>query len=281
MRRRKTGGLASAAIAAVFILGVTMGNPMRQQAHGQEPGLRLYAAGSLRAALTEIAARFTASYGIKVDTVFGPSGVLRARFEQGESGDVFASADMGNPQKLASDGKAGPVVLFARNRLCAIARPGLALTSETLLSAMLDPAIKLGTSTPGADPSGDYAWEVFRKAEAVTAGSRARLEAKALKLTGSPDATQPPAGANPYAWNLREGRADLFLAYCTAGGEVAAQLPGASIIPLPAALATGADYGLTLLKTGDSARAGLLALFILSADGQKILARYGFDAPLM
>jgi molybdate transport system substrate-binding protein len=172
-------------------------------------------------------------------------------------------------------------VLFARNQLCAIARPGLPLTSDTVLATMLDPKVKLGTSTPGADPSGDYAWEVFRKAELVAAGSRATLEAKALKLTGGPDSAQPPADLNPYAWHLKEGRADLFLAYCTGGREVAAQLPGASVIALPSALETGADYGLTILQPNDAARAGLLAMFILSPDGQKILASYGFEAPLL
>jgi ABC-type molybdate transport system substrate-binding protein len=57
---------------------------------------------------------------------------------------------------------------------------------------MLDPTVRLGTSTPKADPSGDYAWEVFRRAEAVQPGSRERLEAKAIKLTGGPAAPQPP-----------------------------------------------------------------------------------------
>jgi ABC-type molybdate transport system substrate-binding protein len=231
--------------------------------------------------MIDIARAFTAAYGIRVEQVFSSSGLLRERFEKGEAGDVFASADMGNPQKLLQEGKAGPVVLFARNRLCAITRPGLALTPDTLLMAMLNPDIKLGTSTPAADPSGDYAWEVFRKADAVEPGSRAKLEAKALKLTGGPNSAQPPADVNPYTWHLKEGRADLFLAYCTGGRDVEAQLLGASTIALPKELATGADYGLTVLKGGDPAKAGLLAFFILSADGQKILAQYGFNAPLL
>jgi len=67
---------------------------------------------------------------------------------------------MGQPLALQAAGKAGPVVLFARNRLCALVRPDLDVTSETLLSAMLDPAVRLGTAPPKADPSGDYAWEV-------------------------------------------------------------------------------------------------------------------------
>ena len=48
---------------------------------------------------------------------------------------------------------------------------------------MLDPAVKLGTSTPKADPSGDYAFEVFAKAEKLKPGANAALEKKALQLT--------------------------------------------------------------------------------------------------
>jgi len=122
--------------------------------------VRLYAAGSLRPAFTEIIAAFQKAQGIKVEPAFGASGLLRERPAAGEQGDLFASADMGQPLALQAVGKAGPVVLFARNRLCALVRPNLDVTSETLLSAMLDPAVRLGTAPPKADPSGDYAWEV-------------------------------------------------------------------------------------------------------------------------
>jgi ABC-type molybdate transport system substrate-binding protein len=177
--------------------------------------VRLYAAGSLRPALTDIIAAFQKAQAIKVEPTFGASGLLGERLPSGEQGDLFASADMGQPLALQAAGKAGPVVLFARNRLCALVRPNLDVTSETVLSAMLDPAVRLGTSTPKADPSGDYAWEVFRRADAVQPGSRERLEAKAIKLTGGPAAPQPPPDRNVYAWHIAENRADLFLAYCT------------------------------------------------------------------
>jgi hypothetical protein len=39
--------------------------------------------------------------------------------------------------------KSGPVLLFARNRLCALVKPGLKVDSAGLLDHMLDPAIKL------------------------------------------------------------------------------------------------------------------------------------------
>ncbi|HEY5827160.1 MAG TPA: molybdate ABC transporter substrate-binding protein, partial [Hyphomicrobiaceae bacterium] len=129
--------------------------------------VNLYAAGSLKAALTEIAQAFEAKQpGAKVATEFAASGLLRERIEKGESAHVFASADVGHPAKLeAASRSMGKVVVFARNQLCAIAREGVKVTPTTLLDTLLDPAVRVGTSTPKADPSGDYAFALFAKAE--------------------------------------------------------------------------------------------------------------------
>lgn len=248
--------------------------------HAEEDVVRLHAAGSLRPALTELGQAFTKAHGARVEAQFGSSGLLRERLERGEAGDVYASADMGSPLALARAGKAGPVVLFARNRLCAIVRPGLQVTPGTVLAAMLAPGTKLGTSTPRNDPAGDYAWQVFAKAEAVQPGARQALEAKALRLTGAPDSPRPPDGRSVYAWHVLDGRADLFLAYCTAGRKAAAEAPGISVVELPPELAVGADYGLTVLRTANAQAALPYVLYVLSGEGQAILARYGFDAPL-
>jgi ABC-type molybdate transport system substrate-binding protein len=169
---------------------------------------------------------------------------------------------MAHPQSLADAHKSGPVMLFARNRLCALVRPGLTVTTANLLDQMLEPDVKLGTSTPKIDPSGDYAFEVFRKAEALRPGARAALEAKALQLTGGPSSVQPPAGRNPYAWHVAEGRADIFLTYCTATREAVQQHPDQQSVALPDALAVGADYGLTVIN-GAGPYAQKLADYIL------------------
>ena len=198
----------------------------------------------------------------------------------GEAGGAYASADMGNPLALARDGKAWPVAMFARNRLCAIARPGLAVKPGTLLDTMLAPGTKLGTSTPRSDPAGDYAMQVFAKAEALRPGAGAALEAKAIRLTGAPDSPAPPPGRSVYAWHVLEGRADVFLAYCTAAREAAAEAPFLQILDLPPELAVGAEYGLTVLRGADPRVALPFALYVLSPDGQATLARHGFDAPL-
>jgi len=248
----------------------------------EPPAVRLHAAGSLRGAMTDIARAFSQLYGIPVVPVFGGSGTLKDRLANGEPGDVFASADMDNPQQLTQAGKAGPTVLFARNHLCAVLRPGLDATPATLLSTLLDPSVKVATSTPKSDPGGDYAWAVFEKADAERPGSRAILEAKALKIGKLPGSLAIPAGTtNGIAWLFREKRADVFLSYCTGGGAVAADLPGVTILPLPQTLAVTADYGLTILTGANKDRAALLALFILSPAGQKILSEHGFDSPLL
>ncbi|WP_210188015.1 molybdate ABC transporter substrate-binding protein [Bosea sp. CRIB-10] len=243
----------------------------------QKPVL-LHAAGSLKNALTEVAQAFETSAGIPVKTSFRPSGLLREALAKGEPAEVFASANMEHPPMLAKDGKAGPVALFVRNETCAFARPGLNVTSNTLLAHMLDSKVKLGTSTPRADPSGDYAWHIFAKAEALKTGARAALEAKALQLVGGPNSAPPPPGRNAAGHLLATGAADLFLGYCTNADPIAREQPGIRMVRLPANLLVGADYGLTVLN-GASPNAYRLAMFILSPDGQRILARHGFVAP--
>src|ERR1700738_3871969 len=102
--------------------------------------------------------------------------------------------------------RAGRSYCLRENKLCALARSGLAATSDTLLERMLDPQVKLGTSTPKSDPSGDYALEVFRKAEAIRPNAQSILQKKALQLTGSAASVAPPTGRNIYGWHIAEGR---------------------------------------------------------------------------
>ena len=238
----------------------------------------LHAAGSLRGALTEVSQAFEKSSLLKVQPKFGASGLLKDEIAAGARAEVFASANMEHPQALANANKSGPVVLFARNKLCALVRPELAVTRDTLLDRMLDREVKLGTSTPKADPSGDYAFEVFRKAEAVRQSAQSVLEKKALQLTGGPGSAAPPAGRNAYGWHIAEGRADIFLAYCTAARDAQKENAGLQTIALPDELAVSADYGLTVMADA-SPGAYRFAFFILSSEGQRILASYGFSAP--
>jgi molybdate transport system substrate-binding protein len=239
--------------------------------------ISLYAAGSLRDALTEISKTYEAKSGHKVAMKFGPSGLLKKEIADGGKADIFASANMEHPEELFTDGTGGPVVRFARNKMCALAKPGLAVTTDTLLAQMLDAKVKLATSTPRLDPSGDYAVQVFTKAEALKPGAQDLLEKKALQLTGGKSSAVPPAGRAVHGWHVAEGRADIFLTYCTNALAARKQYPDQQLVELPETLSVGADYGLTVIS-GAPAAAQEFAEFILSADGQKILAGYGFAA---
>ena len=266
-----------AALRTLLLCFALAPSGMPTMADAADPIL-LHAAGSLRGALNEVAAAYEKSTGLKVTAKYGASGTLREEIGRGEKAEVFASANMEHPLGLAKEGKSGPVVLFARNQLCALVRPGLTVAPASLLERMLDSHVKLGTSTPKADPSGDYAWEVFRKADALRPGAYATLTKKALQLTGSPSSIVAPADRNIYGMLVGQGRADLFLTYCTNALVAMKENPGQHMVALPEQLAVGADYGLTVMTTA-SPPATRFAMFILSPDGQRILANHGFAAP--
>jgi molybdate transport system substrate-binding protein len=260
-------------VAARWLAGLALAF-VTSAAHAQGP-VRVYAAGSLRPVMLELGAAFEAAGGAKVDYVFGPSGVLRERIEGGEPADVFASADMGHPRRLAEAGRSYRVVPFARNRLCALASPKIEVATTTLLDRMLDPAVKLGMSTPLADPSGDYAVQLFEKAEQLRAGARAALMQKGRRLVGGPDSPPPPKDRNVYAALVDSGEADIFLTYCTNALQAHKENPGLRVVQIPEALAVSAQYGLTVTK-GARLYAAHFAEFVLSRKGQDIIARHGF-----
>lgn len=236
------------------------------------------AAGSLREAMTEIAKAHEARTGQKLTLSFAASGLLRERIEKGEAAQVFASADMGHPQKLADAGSWTAPRVFVRNQLCALTQSNFNLTPDRLLDALLDPAVRLGTSTPKADPAGDYAWSLFRRAEAVRTGAYAKLEAKALQLTGGPNSPKAPAGRGTYAWVMHQGQADIFLTYCTNAVAAQEEVPRLKIVAVPPNLQVFADYGLTV-RRGAHPAAQAFADALLAPSAQKIFARYGFGNP--
>jgi molybdate transport system substrate-binding protein len=240
---------------------------------GLADGLLIYAAGSLSDAFREMIRAFPGPSGSVAAPVFGPSGVLRERIEHGEAADILASADMAQPRKLAHAGQ--PVIMFTRNEMCALGRENLGLTPDNLLDHMLDPSVRVATSTPGADPGGDYAWAIFARAEAVHPGAREALQTKALKLFGGPGTSPLVAGHSAAAGIFLADRADIVLGYCSGSGAVMKEVPGLVSIAMPAPLSVGPAYGMIVLS--DQPLAARFALFVMSETGQAILQRYGFD----
>lgn len=248
----------------------------------QSTELTVYAAGSLRGALTQIGRDFEASAGgAKLNFVFGASGLLRDRLQAGERADVFASANMDHPRALADAGKAQPVQAFARNALCALAAPGFELRGKTLAQRLLDADVKVGTSTPKADPSGDYAFEMFERIEnsaAAPAGAADRLKAKALQLTGGPNSPPPPTDRSVYGVLVSSGQADVFLTYCTNAASARKEAPSLQVLAVPDAINVFGSYGLVVLEPAREAARRFVA-HVLGSAGQRRLAEFGFLAP--
>jgi molybdate transport system substrate-binding protein len=238
--------------------------------------LKVMAAGSLRAAVTDLLHRFP----LQSDTVdppeFGASGFMRQKIENGAAVDVFASADMEQPRQLAIGHPERLVILFARNSLCALARSNLGLNQANLLDRLLEPAVRIATSTPGSDPLGTYSWEVFARADTLKPGARATLEAKAKKLVGGGEKTPPLVpGKGAVEGIFLSDQADVMLIYCSAVPALQSEIPSLASIKLPRALTVEPADGMVVL---DSKPVALrFVAFVMSEEGQAILRSHGFE----
>jgi ABC-type molybdate transport system substrate-binding protein len=236
--------------------------------------LTVFAAGSLREALGAIAEDFGAVHKLQIRTEFGPSGRMRERIERGEQVDLFASADIGHARTLVEQGRATAMVMFARNSICGLAPEGVGLTEATIVGKLLDPATRIGISTPKVDPLGDYTVEIYHRISQENAGAADDLMARSTVI-GAPSGGPQPHSGDPFADALEQRRVDLEILYCSGRDRFARLLPTATMTPFPPRLQVGPEYALALVKGGDPLAAEL-ALYVLSPKGQVILARSGF-----
>src|SRR5262245_14664651 len=95
--------------------------------------LQVYGAGSLAAAFNDLLRRFPAGGDAVLPPEFGPSGLMREKIEAGAAVDILASADMDHARRLAAVQPDRAVIHFARNSLCALAKPEVGMTPANLL----------------------------------------------------------------------------------------------------------------------------------------------------
>lgn len=234
--------------------------------------ITVLAAGSLRAAMTELGAAYRAQSGVEIVASYGPSGKLREAIEAGGKVDVFASAAVEHTDALAAQGLLARSTTFAFNDLCVVATPALRLSDANLVETLLDPGMRLATSMPASDPMGDYTWRFFRNADRVHPGAFARLDAKALKLSG---AGAPPAGQKPpYVTAFEDGKADAYIMYCTNAASTLRALPHLRVQRIPDALNVRSAYGIGAAPS--SPEGERFVAFVLGPDGKAILRRHGF-----
>jgi molybdate transport system substrate-binding protein len=235
--------------------------------------LTVFAAGSLKRAFVPLLARFRQESGINVEVQFGPAGLLRERIEAGEPCSLFASANTQHPQTLLTAGRAREVHSFAANQLNLTASVTPDTADADWLRLLGNPALTLGTSTPGCDPSGDYTWQLFDNIDARHPGRGTALKQRAKRLVGGRDTLTVPDGEIASAWLIRQGLADLFIGYAHYSQALVGQTD-IRTLAIPQPYNVRCEYQLALLE--ESLPARQLMHFIVSAQGQRFLREAGF-----
>jgi molybdate transport system substrate-binding protein len=206
---------AVACLVVVVVVGVVGGGCRG----GGGPALVVFAASSLREPFSALAARFEAEHpGVDVVLSFAGTPELRAQLLHGAVADVFAAADEDSVRALVQTGRLADPVVFARNSVVVVARPGTITTFDALPDAA---RVVLGAA---AVPVGRYADEVLAQA-ARRRGEPFAARVRAHVVSREPNVKQVLA-------RVRLGEADAGIVYAS---DVVG--PGAAdvvVIPLPA-----------------------------------------------
>ncbi len=257
-------------LSVCLLAALSVAAPARAQTFGLfNTRLHVYAAASLSGPMQELIAASGLDPSNVADPVFGPSGTLRAEIEAGAPAGLFVSADLDQPKHLETRPGALPAVAFATNQVCVLAPRAVGLTSADLLDRLLDPTLRLATASPGDSAIGDDAFAMFSRADAVRPGAGATLSAKAQRLLGAAGSD----GHSPAATIFLRHQADALVDFCSQQPALRSEVPDLVATRPPAGLSIAATYGLVVLRPSRAAMR--LALFMLSARGQSILADAG------
>lgn len=231
--------------------------------------LTVFAAASLTDAFTELGRAFDARTGTTTTFQFAGSQALRTQLENGARADVYASANDAQYIPLVRAGLLTPGQPFARNKLTLIApknNPAL-----QTLNDLGRPGLKL-VIADRAVPVGDYTRRMLLAVD--RAGTYGKdFSARVLKNVVSEE-----TNVRQVALKVQLGEADAAVVYAT---DVTPTLkPLVRVIALPTRFNQMASYPLGVLQDApspDAARA--FVAYVQSADGQKVLRKWGFLSP--
>ncbi|OIQ62837.1 molybdate ABC transporter substrate-binding protein [Neomoorella thermoacetica] len=267
MKLRRASLIASTLIAALALAGCRQVATPQPRQQGQQPGgqLVVFAAASLTDAFGEIGRAFEKSHpGVTVKFNFGGSQQLRTQIEQGMSADVFASANQKYMQELVAKGLVEPPRDFTANTLTVIVPKNNPAGIKS--AADLANKGKLVLAAPDV-PIGKYSRQALEKL-ATLYGSDYPKQVEKRVVSQETTVRQVVA-------KVALGEADAGIVYVTDINS--SYRDKLDTIPFPQEANVRATYPIAVVK--DSKQAGLareLVNLILSPDGQKILAKYGF-----
>ncbi|MCI0394450.1 MAG: molybdate ABC transporter substrate-binding protein [Chloroflexi bacterium] len=233
---------------------------------GEKPAtLTVFAAASLTDAFTELGQGFEVAHpGVTVAFNFAGSQALRTQLEEGAQADVFASA---NSQEMEAAIATGLVAarsqqFFVSNALLVIL-PADNPAGITTLQELARPGVKLVLAAEEV-PIGRYSQEVLANLQAQFGGDY-QEQTLANVVSNEDNVRQVVA-------KVQLGEADAGIVY----GSDAVSAPVLQTIPIPPEANVTATYPIAPLAAAQSELAGAFVAYVLSAEGQAVLAKWGF-----
>jgi molybdate transport system substrate-binding protein len=246
------------------------GAPSAAASGGAGTELQIYAAASLKSALAKVVMAYAAvDPTVKLTVSTDSSTALETKIEQGAPADVFLSADTKNPQALVDKGLAsGTVVNFAGNLLTVIV-PAANPAGITSPADLAKSGVKVIACADGV-PIAKYTAQWIAKVAALPAYGADF----GTKYTANVASKEDNVGAIVTKVGLGEG--DAGIVYVTD----AKTSDKVKTIAIPADQNVPATYGGVVVKASANGTAATKFLgWLAGADGQAVLASFGFLAP--
>lgn len=243
--------------ASLFSINCSRSAPTNNQ--GASPEITVAAAANLMNAFAELGKEFTSRTGIRVRLSFGATADLARQIENGAPFDVFAAADVEHIDKLNSQGLlvSGTNHLFARGRLV-LWIPSHSSFKLNRIEDIARPEVeRIAIAKPDVTPYGRatiealLALNLWRQIEAKIIYGQSVAQAKQYAATGNAEVAFIPVSLV----KANEGQAI----------EVAEELHH----PLTHAIAIIKD-------SPQHEAAQRFVAFVLSPEGEAMLARYGY-----
>lgn len=231
--------------------------------------LNVFAAASLTESFTELATVFEADHpGVKVNLNFGASQDLSNQILNDAPADVYASASPKPMTALVDKGAVteDAVKVFATNSLVVVMPENNPAGLKTLQD-LAKPGVRVVMAAVEV-PAGGYTLNFLENAS-KDSGFGSNFKDNVLKNVVS------------YEKDVKAVRSKVELGEADAGIVYGTDMAGTKLqkIDIPAALNVIAKYPIAVVsKTTQLETAKLWVDAVLSADGQKILAKYGFTA---
>jgi molybdate transport system substrate-binding protein len=233
--------------------------------------LTVYAAASLTEAFDALAVVYEAANPVVTVTLsYDSSAALRAKIEQGARVDVFASADMKNPEALVTAGlSTGPPVAFASTELAVIV-PASNPAGLVDPFGLADPGVKVIAAGENVPITG-YATRLLENLEAYRGAQADLIPSYERNVVSRED------NVKGIVAKVELGEGDGGIVYATdalaAGDKVAT-------LPIPPGTNVRVAYGAVIPADAPAPDAATAFLaWLLGPDAQAILVSHGFAAP--